>query len=92
LVGFERLASLIGDGHTFVDTSKLYRGLPFDAFWFGEDLRVVRAAPKYKEAIGIKISKIGLTSINEVRQKLQQLSPHSDSEWFVMDRNAGLIT
>ena len=38
VVGLQRLAALIGDGHTFVDTSP-YRRLPVEAFWFGEDLR-----------------------------------------------------
>jgi len=92
VVGLQRLAALVGDGHTFVDTSKLYRRLPIEAFWFGNDLRVVRAAPEYKKAIGTKIVDIGSTSIDEVRRKLQQLIPQGESEWFVLDRSAGLIT
>jgi hypothetical protein len=92
VVGLQRLASLIGDGDTFVDTSKLYRRLPIEAFWFGENLRVVRASREYQKAIGTKIVKIGPTSINEVQRKLQQLIPQGESEWFVMDRSAGLIT
>jgi hypothetical protein len=92
MVGLQRLASLIGDGHTFVDTSNLYRKLPIEVFWFGEDLRVLRAAPEYKKAIGSRIVTIGSTSINEVRRRLQQLIPQGESEWFVMDRSAGLVT
>jgi hypothetical protein len=92
LVGLQRLAALIGDGHTFVDTSKLYRRLPFEAFWFGDDLRVVRAAAEYRNVIGTKIVKVGSTSIDEVRRKLQQLIPQGESEWLALDRSAGLIT
>jgi hypothetical protein len=92
VVAFQRLAALIGDGHTFVDTSKLYHQLPIEAFWFGEDVRVVRAAPEYKKAIGTKIVKIGSVSINEVERKLQPLIPQGENEWFVMDKSAGLIT
>ena len=92
VVGLQRLAALIGDGHTFVDTSKLYRTLPIEVFWFGQDLRVIRAAPEYKNAIGTRIVKIGSSSINEVRPKLQQLIPQGESEWFELDRSAGLIT
>jgi hypothetical protein len=92
VVGLQRLAALIGDGHTFVDTSKLYRQLPIEAFWFGNDLRVVRAAPEYQKAIGAKIVKISSTSTHEVQRKLQQLIPQGESDWFVMDRSAGLIT
>jgi hypothetical protein len=92
VVGLQRLAALVGDGHTFVDTSKLYRRLPIEVFWFGDDLRVVRAAPEYKKAIGTKIVKVGSMPINEARRKLQQLIPQGENEWFVMDRSAGLIT
>lgn len=63
VVGLQRLAALIGDGHTFVDTSKLYHKLPVEVFWFGNDLRVVRAAPEYKKAIGAKIVKVGSTTV-----------------------------
>jgi hypothetical protein len=61
VVGLQRLAALIGDGHTFVDTSKLYHRLPIEAFWFGDELRVVRAALEYKKAIGTKIVEVGST-------------------------------
>jgi hypothetical protein len=92
IVGLQRLAALIGDGHTFVDTSKLYRTLPIEVFWFGNDLRVVRAAPEYEKAIGTKIVKVGSTEISEVKRRLQQLIPQGESDWLVMDRSAGLIT
>jgi hypothetical protein len=91
VVGLQQLAALIGDGHTFVDTTKLYHQLPIEAFWFGNDLRVVRAAPEYQKAIGTRIVMIGSTSISDVQQKLQRLISQGESEWFVMDRSAGLI-
>ncbi len=80
VVGVQRLAALIGDGHTFVDTSKLYHQLPIEVFWFGNDLRVARAAAEYKKAIGTKIVKIGSTSIDEVQRRLQQLISQRESE------------
>jgi hypothetical protein len=92
VVGLQRLAALIGDGHTFVDTSKLYHRLPMGAFWFGDDLRVVRAAPEYKEAIGTTIVKVDSTPITEVRRKLNQLIPQGENKWYVMDKSARLIT
>jgi hypothetical protein len=92
VVGLQRLAALIGDGHTFADTSKLYHQVPIEIFWFGNDLRVVSAAPEYTKAIGTKLVKIGSTPIKQVQQELQQLIPQNESEWFVMDRSAGLMT
>lgn len=66
--------------------------MPIEAFWFGQDLRVISSAPEYRNAIGTRIVKIGSTLINEVRPKLQQLIPQGESEWFELDRSAGLIT
>ena len=44
VAGLQHLAALIGDGHTFLDTSGLYQRFPLEGFWFGNDLRVIRAA------------------------------------------------
>jgi len=52
VAGLQHLAALIGDGHTFLDTSGLYKRFPLEGFWFGNDLRVIRAAPEYREALG----------------------------------------
>ena len=56
VVGLQSLAALIGDGHTFVDTSELYHRFPLEVFWFGDELRVVRAAPEYSQALGARES------------------------------------
>ena len=41
--------------------------------------------------MGTKVVKIGSTPIKQVQQNLQQLIPQGESEWFVMDRSAGLM-
>ena len=41
VVGFQHLGTLIGDGHTRVDTSHLYAKFPLEVFWFSNDLRVI---------------------------------------------------
>src|SRR5689334_12659334 len=38
VAGLQHLTALIGDGHTFLDTSGLYARFPLEAFWFGNDL------------------------------------------------------
>ncbi|MFZ0550235.1 MAG: hypothetical protein WAM21_05460 [Steroidobacteraceae bacterium] len=74
VVGLQHLAALIGDGHTFLDTRGLYERFPLEVFWFGHDLRVVRAAPEYRQALGAKMVSIGSFSIDDVQRKLQQIS------------------
>src|SRR5690242_15359579 len=38
VAGLQQLAAMIGDGHTFLDTSGLYGRFPLEVFWFGDDL------------------------------------------------------
>lgn len=91
IVGFERLAALVGDGHTFIQTANIYHRFPLEAFWFGDDLRVVRAAPEYKRALGTRIVAIGAFSISEIRKKLQPLIPQGENRWYVLSHSAEQI-
>jgi hypothetical protein len=88
VAGFQHLAALIGDGHTFLDTSGLYARFPLEAFWFGDDLRVVRAAPEYREALGAKIVSIGSVSIAEAQKRIQQFVPQAENQWYVLNSSA----
>ena len=91
VAGLQHLAALIGDGHTFLDTSGLYQRFPLQGFWFGNDLRVIRAAPEYREALGARIISIGSFSIEEVREKIQQLVPQAENQWYVLHNSAKLM-
>jgi hypothetical protein len=53
--GIQRLAAMIGDGHTRLDTRNLFHAFPFEAFWFGRDLRIVRTIPAHQEILGTRI-------------------------------------
>ncbi|HEV2271844.1 MAG TPA: hypothetical protein VGR92_20520 [Steroidobacteraceae bacterium] len=88
VVGLQHLAALIGDGHTFLDTRGLYERFPLEVFWFGHDLRVVRAAPEYRQALGTRLVAIGSFSIREVQLRLQQLIPQGENQWYVLDSSA----
>lgn len=91
VVGLQHLAALIGDGHTFLDTRGLYERFPLEVFWFGNDLRVVRAAPEYRQALGTKIVAIGSFSIGDVQRKLQQLIPQGENQWHVLNESAAQV-
>ena len=88
VVGLQQLAALIGDGHTFVNTSGLYERFPLEVFWFGGDLRVIRAAPAYQQVLGTKIIAIGSFPIGEVQSRLQQLIPQDENRWYVLNNSA----
>jgi hypothetical protein len=91
MVGLQRLAALIGDGHTFLDTSGLYARFPLQGFWFGNDLRVVRTAPEYREALGARIVSIGSVPIHEAQGKIRQLIQQGENEWYVLNSSAKLL-
>jgi hypothetical protein len=91
VVGLQHLAALIGDGHTFLDTRGLYQRFPLEVFWFGDDLRVVRAAPQYRQALGAKIIAIGSLSVSDIQRKLQQLIPQDENQWHVLNESAAQI-
>jgi hypothetical protein len=88
VAGLQHLAALIGDGHTFLDTSGLYARFPLEGFWFGNDLRVIRAAPEYREALGARIVSIGSVSIGEVQKRIQQFVPQAENQWYVLNSSA----
>jgi hypothetical protein len=88
VVGFQHLAALIGDGHTFLDTSGLYERFPLEVFWFGRDLRVIRAAPEYRQVLGAKITAIGSFPIREVQRRLQQIIPQEENRWYRLSSSA----
>jgi hypothetical protein len=91
VAGLHHLAALIGDGHTFLDTSGLYGRFPLQGFWFGNDLRVIRAAPEYREALGARIISIGSVSIGEAQKKIQQFIPQGENQWYVLNSSANLL-
>jgi hypothetical protein len=88
VAGLQHLAALIGDGHTFLDTSGLYAKFPLEAFWFGNELRVIRAAPEYRKALGSRIVAIGSVSIDEARKRIQRLVPQAENQWYVLNSSA----
>ena len=88
VAGLHHLAALIGDGHTFLDTSGLYQRFPLEGFWFRDEFRVIRAAPDYREALGARIVSIGSLSIAEAREKIQQFIPQAENQWYVLNSSA----
>src|SRR5215469_448394 len=91
VVGLQHLAALIGDGHTFLDTSGLYERFPLEVFWFGSDLRVIRAAPEYRQALGAKVVAIGSVPVSQAQRGLQQLIPQGENRWHVLDSSASQL-
>ena len=91
VVGLQHLAALLGDGHSFIDTGGLYQRFPLEVFWFGSDLRVIRASPEYQQALYTKIIAIDSLPIQEVQSRLQQLIPQGENQWYVLNSSQKLL-
>lgn len=88
IVGIQRLAAMIGDGHTFLNTWNLYHYLPFEVFWFGKELRVTHTIAAYQQTLGCRLVKIGAHRISEVQRRLQAIIPQGENKWFVLWQSA----
>lgn len=91
VVGLMRLAALIGDAHTYVRQPPL-KLCPLVLYWFGKELRVVRALPEYKRALGARVVKIGGAGVEEVAARVRVLQSQGENEWFFLETGPPLMT
>src|SRR5688572_11840306 len=80
LVGFMRIAALIGDGHTHLDLPPTSLRYPMELKWFDDELRVIAAQAPYHAAVGARILAIGSTPIRDVMDRAVQLVPRGEND------------
>jgi hypothetical protein len=92
VVGIQRLAAMIGDGHTRLETHGLYHFFPLEVFWFGQQLRIVRTISAYRQALGMQILKIANHPIREVQRRLQAIIPQAENRWYQLHQSASHLS
>jgi Peptidase family S41 len=90
-IGLVRIGSLIGDGHTYVDAWRTYHFFPLDVNWFGDQLRVTRAAPQYSRALGTRVIGVEGKPLTQVKAMLNQLIPQGETEGYALNASAFFI-
>ncbi|MDQ3063425.1 MAG: class A beta-lactamase-related serine hydrolase [Acidobacteriota bacterium] len=83
IVRMQEITAKVGDGHTFVHLPQTFKRYPLVLYWFGNELRVVRAVKEYKDALGAKVVKIGDVNINDVQTRIRKVLSQAENEWFV---------
>ena len=78
-VGFDQLANLIGDGHTYVDMPSDHGNLPLDITRFGTEERIDAVAPGYERALGARLVAVGDTPLVQVHGLLETLTPVAET-------------
>ena len=79
-VGLMRIVALIGDGHTHLDLPPTALRYPLEMQWFGDELRVIAAAPPYHSAVGARVLAIGTMPIQDVLDRVTQLVPRGEND------------
>ena len=79
-VGFDQIANLIGDGHTYVDLPSNAANLRLDVTRFGADERIDAVAPGYERALGARVVAVGDTPLAKVHELLATATPLAETE------------
>jgi Peptidase family S41 len=91
-VGIDRIANLIGDGHTYARLPEDYANLPIDIARFGDDYRVVATANGNEKALGARVIKIEDTSTARAHEMLLALPPSDETGVLRNARANGFLT
>ncbi len=94
IVGFMRLASMIGDGHTTIyppfDGPLAFHMTPVWPYAFGDDWRIIAAAPDFADLVGARIIAIEGVPMAEAAKRIAAHLPSDNAmthKWIV---NVGL--
>jgi hypothetical protein len=73
-VGLQRIVSLIGDAHTYLQTPQdSASDLPIDIARFGEDYRIVSVDPELASALGARVIKVGDLPVAQAAELCKEL-------------------
>lgn len=91
-VGMDRIANLIGDGHTYVEIPADNANFPIDLQRFGDEYRLVATAPGNEKALGARVIKIQDTPIARAHELLYSLTPSDETQVLRNSRVPAFLT
>jgi len=91
-IGFDRLANLIGDAHTYVEFPRDNANLPLDIRRFGDEWRVVVVAPGYEQALGTRVIAIQNMPLAQARELAATITPIAETASLKAVRVDGFLT
>lgn len=87
-----QITAAVGDLHTHVQLPQGLPRFPLTLSWFGSDLRIARAAPVYKAALGGSVVAIDGMPIAEVQQRILSVCSRAENEWYVLGASPRYMT
>jgi hypothetical protein len=91
-VELDRLAIMIGDGHTYVMFPPDRGNLPLDVRKFQGGYRVVAAAREYERALGTTVIAIDRTPVSEAHDRLIEITPRDETQSLREGRVESFLT
>lgn len=91
-VGMDRIANLVGDGHTYIRFPEDYANLPVDIGRFGDDYRVAATANGNEKALGARVIKIEETPVARAHEMLLTVTPSDETDVLRNARADGFLT
>ncbi len=90
--GFAKLFAMIGDGHTTLYWNWAFRQVPLRFFWFGKELRVVKGDAGFPGFEGLKVTKIGGITVEELFKRSQAYISQDETPQFILEASANMLT
>lgn len=90
-VQFSRITAAVGDAHTFVQFPVTKARFPVRFYWFGEELRVIRATPAAQPALGLRLSAINQTPLSDIVARVREIISQDENPWCLKDRSPYLL-
>jgi hypothetical protein len=91
-VGLDRIANLVGDGHTFVQLPDDRAQLPVQIKQFGDEYRVTAVGPGVEKALGARVLRIHDTPIARACELLRALTPQDETPFLALGRVEQFLT
>jgi hypothetical protein len=91
-VGLDKIATLIGDAHTYVAFPADTARLPLAVEQFGDECRVVRVARDLQKALGTRVVKVQDTPIARAREILLSMTPRAETPALAQARVTSFLT
>jgi hypothetical protein len=91
-VGFNRIANLVGDGHTFVQFPDDVANLPLHIKQFGDEYRVTAVAPGLEKALGARVLRIHDIPIVRACELVLAMTPQDETPYLAQARIENFLT
>jgi hypothetical protein len=91
IVGMLQITAAVGDAHTYVRLPPAAPRLPLRLYWFGDELRIIGAAPEHRAALGARVVAIGGHDLPEVMRRVRTTLAQAENEGFILAQSPGYL-